>query len=173
MAHLWREDDAGWRPFAIGEAAYTLDERLMPAVAATDTSDADPLPAVQLRRGTRDRWVLLARAGAPVLVNGLPVALGIVTLADRDEIRLPPAAPIYFSTERLAEVVSCPPGTAGVCPRCKSPVADGDDAVRCPGCGLWHHASSERPCWSYADHCAACLQPTAADAGYQWTPERL
>jgi hypothetical protein len=173
MAHLWRATENGWQPVAVDGAGCALDARLDLMRPPGGAPGPDSSSAILLRRTPGDRWVLLARPGSPVLVNGLPAALGIASLADRDEIRLPPSAPIYFSTERLAEIVSCPPGTAGVCPRCKNPVAPGDDAVRCPGCGLWHHASSDRPCWSYADSCAACPQPTSTGAGYQWTPERL
>ena len=127
-------------------------------------------------------WAFLTAPDARVLINGLPVPLGIAILADRDEIRFAATdeaprgllSPIYFSTERLAAVAAYPAdGRRGSCPRCKQALTAGESAVCCPGCGLWHHATEALPCWSYGEHCAACPQATALDAGFQWTPEDL
>jgi hypothetical protein len=105
-----------------------------------------------------------------------------VILSDRDELRWPVAHdasgaaphPLFFSTERLAAVAPYPAGDRrGSCPRCKQLLTVGDAAVRCPSCGLWHHATDELPCWTYGEHCAACQQVTSLDAGFQWTPEEL
>ncbi len=124
--------------------------------------------------GTGDAWALLAPAETPLLVNGRDVDHGIVALADRDEIRWPSAAPLFFSTEEPAAVAPFPSdGTRGSCPRCKRPIAAGAAAVRCPGCAIWHHASEALPCWTYAETCAVCTQPTAVDAGFLWTPEEI
>jgi hypothetical protein len=111
------------------------------------------------------------------LVNGLPLHHGIAVLFDRDEIRLAPGGdgtPLYFSTERLAVVTQySPAGRLGLCPRCKQAIAPGEDAVRCPGCGVWHHSTAALPCWTYGDQCAACDHATSIEAGFRWTPEVL
>jgi hypothetical protein len=149
----------------------------------------DPLShgtsAVRLRRVSRagdDTWALFAGPTARPLVNGLPSPIGLVILSDRDEIRWlsshdpsgSPAHPLFFSTERLASIAPYPAGERrGLCPRCKQPLTPGDAAVRCPGCGLWHHATDALKCWTYGEHCAACQQTTSLDAGFQWTPEDL
>jgi hypothetical protein len=60
-----------------------------------------------------------------------------------------------------------------MCPRCRQRIEKETLAVRCPQCGLWHHQSEELPCWTYSSTCAMCPQPSALDAGYQWTPTEL
>jgi hypothetical protein len=200
MAHIWTRSEVGeWQTVALGADACVLTIAGPAVLAVPRPSPADD-PAVfevasdeptgtagtmLLRRvaGTNDDiWVLLAGSSARPLVNGFPAPHGIVVLADRDEIRWPapldlassPADPFFFSTERLATVVTYPDGTRrGSCPRCKQPLSAGDAAVRCPGCGLWHHATEALPCWTYGEQCAACPQPTPLDAGFQWTPEEL
>ena len=187
MAHIWSSSAAGeWQPVALAAEAcalpvhgLSLSQHALPPSPTCDGSTA------VLRRAQGvgdDAWALLSTSDAAVLVNGLPVAHGIVILADRDEIRFPspaeptegPANPVYFSTERLAVVTTYPAGgRRGSCPRCKQSLTAGESAVRCPGCGLWHHATEALPCWTYGEHCAACPQPTTLDAGFQWTPEDL
>lgn len=176
MAHLWRVADAGdWEPWELDSPLLALGREARPR-AIDSIAGADDGVLVVLRRAPASRdgeWLLLAEADASVHVNGLPVPHGIAALADRDEIRLPEGLRVFFSTERLAHVTPYPhDAPRGFCPRCKQPLQSGGAAVRCPGCGLWHHASTELPCWTYADHCAAgCPQPTALDAGFRWTPE--
>jgi hypothetical protein len=131
-------------------------------------------------------WHVLAPPGADVRVNGLPLRVGMRRLRDRDEILLrgaasgradtPAAARMFFSTERLAMVVVFPEGKKTTrCARCKQPILPGSDAVQCPAetCLHWHHQSDELPCWTYAERCAMCDQPTQLDADYRWTPEDL
>jgi hypothetical protein len=114
----------------------------------------------------------VAPSGTPLMVNGLPLRAGLRTLQDRDELRVPGLGPLYFSTERIARIEPLPTEPDALsCPRCRDRIAAGSPAVRCPGCGLWHHQTEDRPCWTYAETCALCPQPTAADAGYRWTPE--
>ena len=177
MAHLWRSSGVGaWEPVALEGNALALDG----AASLRPPGDGDAGGAGQaaiLVRCAGDRaadiWALLARPGAGVAVNGLPVDLGMVVLADRDAIGWPLAAPVFFSTERLAAAEPFPADARGFCPRCKDPMEAGATAVRCPGCGVWHHAAGERPCWTYGPQCAACPQPTALDGGFRWTPEEL
>jgi len=175
MAHLWNMEDAGsWVATPVGDAlalagqAATIVDASHAAVAA--------LERVVLRRLTNppDTWALLCAPGSDVLVNGVPVPLGLTVLSDRDEVRVPGQRVRFFSTERLARVeIFAETAADGFCPRCKQTIERGTPAVRCPGCGLWHHASNDLPCWTYAPTCAACSQETALDAGFRWTPEEL
>jgi hypothetical protein len=184
LAHIWvRHDEDEWKAIALEAEVCALTPR-GPSALPADTEDGDSA-AVRIRRfqsGREDAWALLADTSASVLVNGLPVPHGLVVLADRDEITPPwsgtgarvESGTCFFSIERLAAVEPFPSdGRRGSCPRCKQPLTPGGDAVRCPGCGLWHHATVDTPCWSYAPTCAACDQATAFDAGFRWTPEEL
>jgi len=186
MAHIWIQSDAGdWQTVTLDANCCRLTMAGPSRLGAADPSPLDAASTVLIRRvpGPKaDVWTLLAGAAARPLVNGLPAPHGIVVLSDRDEIRwpvrpgmdVPLATPLYFSTERLAAVVPYPAeGRRGSCPRCKQPLTAGEDAVRCPGCGLWHHATAVLPCWTHVGCCAVCEQPTALDAGFRWTPEEL
>jgi len=186
VAQIWIRSDAGdWQPTALATDTCVLTVAGPSSIDAAHDAPAAAAPSVLLRRvaGTSDEtWALLAHPSAHLLVNGLHSPLGIVILSDRDEIRwaatddpsIPPAAALFFSTERLAAVAPYPvDGRRGSCPRCKQPLAAGEAAVRCPACGLWHHATETLPCWTYGEHCAACQQPTSLDAGFRWTPEDL
>jgi hypothetical protein len=122
--------------------------------------------------GPRQDWHLLADEASGVTVNGYRLSGGLRTLLDKDEIRVPGAGTVFFSTERLATVEPLPDTARDVCcPRCRQAVSPAASAVRCPSCGVWHHQSPELSCWTYAPGCAMCGQLTALDAGYQWTPE--
>ncbi len=152
MAQLWIRDDAEWCIV--------------------------PLDRDELRLGTQfvavdAQWAVLADPGSPVLVNGTPVVGDLKILRDRDQLLLPTAGRAFFSTERLAEIIPMIETAREIrCPRCKTPVIKGSPAVRCPSCQLWHHQSDDRPCWSYSTVCGGCSQPTALDAGFQWTPDQ-
>ena len=162
MAHLWKRmtDSDEWTPIALDGDAFALADSSL----ALRRVEAHPVST----------WALLAAPGTHVLVNGTPVNLGIIALADRDEIRFANGAPTFFSTEVLAETEPFPAsGARGFCPRCKQQIEAATPAVRCPSCGLWHHASDELPCWTYAPQCSACPQATALEAGFRWTPEDL
>jgi hypothetical protein len=123
------------------------------------------------------QWVLLAGPGSRVRVNGASIsATGLYVLSDRDEIRLEHRLTLYFSTEALAEVVPFPGATCVLfCPRCKQPLEKDTPAMQCPGCDLWYHESEADglPCWSYAERCAVCDQPTELGVGFRWSPEEL
>jgi hypothetical protein len=154
---------------------WDLDERHQPI--ATPASDgAAVFGRARLLRiaGPPDAWVLVAPADFGIRLNGEPVTLGLTVLSDRDELRIPGAPPRFFSIESIAQVEPFPESTrGGCCPRCRQAIECGTPAVRCPSCGLWHHASDELPCWTYAPTCAACAQDTSPDAGFRWTPEEL
>lgn len=185
MAQIWlKAATDGWRTIALVADTCALASAGLRSVDTAVEAPADPRAALlhRVSGAGDDTWALLAGPLARPLVNGLPVPLGLVVLADRDEIRwpapldpsCPPPWPIFFSTERLATIAPYPPDARrGSCPRCKQPLTPGDPAVRCPGCGLWHHATEALPCWTYGEQCAACPQPTSLDTGFQWTPEDL
>jgi hypothetical protein len=121
-------------------------------------------------------WVLLAPSQSQVRINDTPLENGIRVLANRDAIRVPGLSTIYFSTERLAGVEAFPDSKHVFCARCKLAISQGDSAVCCPQCGVWHHQQGPEgeSCWSYAETCALCDQSTDLDtAGFRWTPEGL
>ncbi|TDI46312.1 MAG: hypothetical protein E2P02_05105 [Acidobacteria bacterium] len=99
------------------------------------------------------------------------MASGLRLLRDRDEVRLGLGQPWFFSTETLA--VAPPSDVARKCPRCKRDIKAGSEAVRCPGCDVWYHQSDEWPCWTYAETCVLCEQPTQFAAGYRFNPDGL
>lgn len=153
MAHLWMMDRSEW------------------CVAPLDRDEVSLAGLALARLG--ERWTLMTPPGAGAAVNGLPVVGGLVVLRDRDEIRPGGHDPIYFSSERLAEVIAMPElGREIRCPRCKRAVPTGTPAARCPGCGLYHHQDpgQDMACWTYGSVCGNCPQPTA-DLGFRWVPE--
>jgi hypothetical protein len=188
MAHLWVhaacENAAGqpalddWSVMPLDVDAFAISGA--PAVRAPAISpDHGSVPAfpgrsARLLRGTTpdgDAWIVV---GSPaVRVNGDPLDAGIRVLRDRDELRAG-GSRTFFSAELLPAVVAFPGGErATFCPRCMLEIAPGSPAVRCPQCRIWHHQSDELPCWTYADRCTMCDQPTPLDAGFRWTPEDL
>jgi hypothetical protein len=177
MAHLWILDAGNnWAPTLLnGDAFALVDSGSHRANVERADAEAETNARVLLRRvsSVPDTWALLCGPKQPVWVNGLPVPLGLTVLSDRDEIRLLHTA-VWFSTETQPHVEPfSESATRGVCPRCKQRIEAGTPAVCCPSCGLWHHASDDLPCWSYAPTCAACAQDTAMDADFLWTPEDL
>lgn len=184
MAHLWvRSGDSEWAALELA-GDLVLDDRVLPAKGSFDLPD-DERPAHRVNHRTDHsttrlvgsatdpaRWALLALPGRAT-VNGIPV-MGLRVLRDRDEIRLVGLETAYFSTERLTSIQPCAVSNASIiCPRCRQPIASGTPAVCCPACGVWHHQETALACWTYAERCALCPQPTGLDAGYQWTPEAL
>jgi hypothetical protein len=162
------------------------------AVASLDGFDAlrlseDPDRSVRARRGEsasaegalllrqeelgEETWVLMAQSAR---INGLSLDLSMRVLRDKDEISVGGNQRFFYSAERLVCVVPFPGAEHEVfCPRCQQRVEKDTPAVKCPGCGAWHHQSDELPCWTYGGTCTLCDQPTALDAGYRWTPEDL
>jgi len=155
MAHLWQHGSTGWTPLALDDVSFV---RGSTAGAFGRT------------------WFLLAAGHAGVAVNGASVRTRIVALVDRDEIRWADGTQLFFTAAEapIVERLDVPP-TALRCPRCRSSFAPGAMVVRCPApeCGAVHHQSDELPCFSYAESCAVCPQPTAFDGEPRWTPEGL
>ena len=103
-------------------------------------------------------------------VTGASLEAGVRALRHRDELRLGPAR-AWFSTERLAGIETWVGDETPGCPRCATPVEPGHSFVRCPACEVVHHQMDDRDCWTHADRCALCSQPSALDAGFRFRPE--
>jgi len=121
-------------------------------------------------------WIILDESASRTRINGAPMPVGARVLADRDAIALGDGCTVFFSSERLAQVVPFPDeDDRTCCIRCKLPLEPGTPAVRCPapGCGFWHHQYDDTLCWTYTESCAGCGHPTAFEAGFQWSPSEL
>jgi hypothetical protein len=105
MAHLWVSDAHDeWGVLALDEDVLVLDAT-GPRRSPRDLADPPSSDILVLRRcgvGAAASWAILAGPDADALVNGAAIPQGMAVLADRDEIRLPLAPPMYFSTEILA-----------------------------------------------------------------------
>jgi hypothetical protein len=180
MAHLWVQDgEEGWVSYELDGSAVGLcaDGVIEAASRSRVRLPSASAVVVRVAAGGGEQWALAASKSTGVRLNGLKLVTGLRVLSDRDEIRLPSGTILYFSKETLASVVAFPAGLSPLsCPRCRKPLEPGVAAVRCPGCGLWHHQSEEErlPCWTYAGRCAGgCDQPTELSAGYRWIPEAV
>ena len=177
MAHLWvRTDAEEWAVLPLEAGVFTLTAN-PPRPVDRSRGEADVLSSVLLVRTDGQQgtaWVLVAGAGSRVSVNGAPLAAGMRVVVDRDEIRVAGTDSLYFSTETLARVEKFSGGEHTLfCPRCKQEIEEGASAVKCPGCGVWHHQTEELNCWTYSEVCALCAHATSLDAGFQWTPDGL
>ena len=175
MAHLWvRDETENWAVLPLEHDAFSLNAESTRPIARR-LGDGEALSEVLLIRsdsGQANSWVLIANATSGVSVNGIPLATGIRVVSDRDQIRVPGAREFYFSTETLARIEQFPGSEQTIfCPRCKQEIEKGTSAVKCPGCGVWHHETDELNCWTYAEGCALCAQPTDMSSGFRWTPE--
>jgi len=136
--------------------------------------EARALGSAEIRRHPTAEGAVWILIGPPtVRVNGSALDAGIRVLRDRDELRTG-GSRTFFSTESLPVIVPFPDSERPTfCPRCKLVIAAGTPAVCCPQFNVWHHQSDEFPCWTYAERCALCDQPTALDGDFRWTPEEL
>jgi hypothetical protein len=194
MAHLWvNVGKEGWALAELGGDAFVLAAQAnrpvrvrRPSDCVTANAEANGAApsdqrareAVLLRSGAgdRERWVLLAAPSKQaVAVNGLPLATGLRVLHDRDEIRVPGAPPMFFSTERLARVEPYAGPPHGRCSCCDAEIQQGRPSVRCPQCRMAYHQDPAEglECWTYRPTCLKCAQPTGLDLDYAWTPEGL
>ncbi len=168
--------------FRLDHLVYDLDA-FPPATVAESLTPEVRDQAARSRRvllvptsGARQAgWAILVGPGRAVWINGQRIDLGLCVLDDRDHIRIGQREGFFFSAEKPNETVSFPGSDHEViCPRCKAPIEAGEEAVCCPGCGVWHHQSETRPCWIYDKTCGYChKQPTELDAGLQWVPQRV
>lgn len=175
MAHLWVRDEAErWAVLPLDGYAFSLNAR-PPRPVSNQPRQGDALLDVLMVRsqiGAGDSWVLVAGARSGVTVNGIPVATGIRVVSDQDMIHIPNIDDVYFSSETLARIEDFPGlDHSSFCPRCKQEIERSASAVKCPACGVWHHQTDELNCWTYADTCALCTQPTDLSGGFRWTPD--
>ena len=126
-----------------------------------------------MRFGPRHAWAAIVPDGFAFMHNGQPVRAGLRVLAHGDALAAESGAPVFFSTEEAPRIETFAGDESPCCPRCKSAVAGGQSVVRCPACGVLHHEHEDRRCWTYADACSLCPQPTALDAALSWSPEEL
>ena len=177
MAHLWVTTETNqWAVLPLDQDAFALLAK-PPQPVCRPLGEGVAWSSVLLVRAgpaSSAAWVLIARGGLGVSINGLPLTTGIRVVSDRDEIRIAGERSFYFSTESLARVEEFSSTDQTLfCPRCKQEIESGSAAVKCPSCGVWHHQTDQLNCWSYSEVCALCTQATDLDAGFQWTPEDL
>jgi hypothetical protein len=168
MSCIWQENQPGqWSasPLAVGRLLQGEDLGIA------------GIALLALRQGGS---ALLVRPGVWARVNGEPVLGGLRLLEHKDEI-LAGAARLCFSQETTPVVVHFHAVTGQrlpICPVCRGPVREDNQAVACPGCGRWFHqldADGDRPakpCWTYAPTCRFCNHPTAFAASAAWRPDR-
>lgn len=177
MAHLWLKNNSEeWAVLPLEADAFVLTTNPPQPLRNAHAIDERASTVLLLcdRRAGGGSWVLLAGRERDVRVNGAALTLGVRVVSDRDEIFVAGTGTLYFSIESLARVETFPGAEQRLyCPRCKQEVKKDSQAVKCPQCLVWHHQSEELPCWSYAETCALCPQPTGMDAGYRWTPEGI
>ena len=187
MTHLWVQDeDTEWAVQPLNGAAVALGpggvrtaRHTAPLAAATPPkSSAGDATALLMPASTPEgaAWVMLAPPGVAARINGIGLTAGLRVLADRDEIQVATGVSVFFSTERRAAVVpfrGVSEGQSARCPRCQQGIQKDTPSVCCPGCGLSHHQSSDRPCWTYREVCAMCDQATDLGKGFRWSPADL
>ena len=148
--------------------------RFTPDSVTPDTERPAPQNGLTLQRIDGERkWAALAANGLQLAHNGQPVPAGLRILAHRDSLAIGNSEPVFFSTEEAPQVETFAGVDPVSCPRCRGDIELGNAVVRCPDCGVMHHEAADRNCWTYAENCALCSQPTAFDAGLRWTPEGL
>lgn len=177
MAHLWlQNENCQWIAQPLSGSELKLQSFLVgpkKESQAAITGIADVL-VLRTESDSQDEWSILSGQECRITINGIPLFLGIRILNDRDDIRWDRNSFAFYSSEEPAAVVSLKEGDQKLfCPRCKQEIAPGTPAVRCPGCGIWHHQSEHLPCYTYAENCATCTRKTALDNGYNWTPEEM
>lgn len=179
MSHLWIKDGEGiWIDHPLDADGVSIGPGGPAPLAARALLCRRSGPVLAKTRVARDLecWVLLDGSASRVRVNGVPLRIGVRVLADRDAIALGDVRVMFFSSERLAQIVPFPGRDDGTCCiRCKLPLEPGVPSVRCPApaCGFWHHQCDDTPCWTYTESCAGCGHPTAFESGFQWSPSEL
>ena len=178
MAYIWQNvNEDEWAPTELqstavagrGSVEFAVDIHM-----ATRQGDVLLHPSTANTRAAT--WMILGPTDAQTRINGTLLENGIRVVEDRDAIRVADMPTMYFSTECLAAIEAYPDAEPVFCPRCKRMVSEGDSAVCCPRCGIWHHEQvpDGTACWSYAKTCALCDQSTDLEsAGFRWTPEIL
>jgi hypothetical protein len=174
MPGIFHQSEGKWHLVPLGAAPRLL--RLDPVSIERAGETVAPLDAdacVLVHIGGHHGWAALVAEGAALLHNGARIGAGLRLLAHRDALALSGGQMLFFTTEEQAHVETFAADAPVSCPRCRSEVHPGEAVVRCPACGVVHHETSDRNCWTYAPVCALCPQPTAFDAALRWTPEEL
>lgn len=171
---FWSDHDE-WERAALDGDAFVLSRDARTAVRIDGEGQDEAAPRLHRCDGEGSgAWALITPPGTDVWINGRR-ASAIHALRHRDAIWLPGAAPVYFSTERPVRVEPFPGSEhTTCCVRCKTPIATGQPACRCPGCNLWHHEdeANELRCWSYDATCAGCRSfATDLDGSLRWLPD--
>jgi hypothetical protein len=179
MAHLWLRKMDGerlrWAVLPLAGSSYQFIDT-QPFIRRSSPARADREALMRIQQDGVEHWLLVLPPTAQIWVNGRKPLLGAHVLTERDEIRGANGRRLYFSTERLQEVVLFPGGDREMCcARCRNQIAKDALALNCPGCGTWCHQSEELPCWRYSGstHCPLCDQSNDPDAGFRWTPTEL
>jgi hypothetical protein len=120
------------------------------------------------------KWALICIPNT-CRINSEFVSTGLRILNDKDEIHLKNSrSSVFFSDEVIATIAIYNRSEQPIsCPRCRLPINNGAEVVVCPKCRVTHHqdTSASRLCWTYAEGCAICRNPTALDSAYSWPPE--
>ena len=178
MAYLWHNsNDEPWIPSELTRSAI-LDNGNIVFIDPPElpSGRAVILLYAQQLESQPPRWVLLVAPGSRVSLNGEKLETGIRILADRDAISLAPCRVMYFSTEHRAQIEKYAGDDQAFCPRCKLEIKPKDLAVCCPRCLVFHHHKEQQgeSCWTYAETCALCDQPTELNSTlFNWTPGEL
>jgi len=154
------------------DGEYTF--RSSPAMTGNGTQES--LILVPWQDSGKPRWALVCARGSAARVNGVPVLSGLRVLSHRDAISLNGAASLlFFLDEDPARPQPFPGSDKPVkCGLCKTPIEKGQTAVRCPGCGQWHHLDAkDKACWTYRKTCRSCGHSTSLDGTFSWTPAGL
>lgn len=163
----WRIERLAARHGLLSFAPVHIEAR--EAVPLRHCSEAIVLMRIEPGR----KWAAIVPEDFALLHNGQPVPARLRVLAHGDLLAAEAAAPVFFSSEETACIETFA-GTEPIsCPRCKGEIARGQAVVRCPDCGVVHHELEDRNCWTYAQTCALCPQPTALETGLRWSPEAL
>ena len=129
--------------------------------------DGDTARIIYLPRGSMQHSACALLSRGRVLVNGM-AALPFVVLANRDEIECG-GRTYYVANDSAAEPLAYEStGREVRCARCQSRLTGGEQTIRCPGCGAYHH----RTCWHYEQSpgCQKCKHPASH---FAWSPEQL
>jgi len=175
VAHLWVKNQSDrWCVLPLESEAYSLVSSPPKPLNMSEDHVAVSSAYLLSSGGDQPAWVVISNEPGFVSVNGEPLTIGIRTITDLDEIRVRNAGTVFFSTESLPAAEKFVAADRPIfCPRCKQAIEHGDEAVKCPGCGVWHHQTPELGCWTYAPTCALCSRSSDLTAGFQWTPEEL
>jgi hypothetical protein len=178
MAHLWtRNADDEWAGLPLDADAFSRGEAPPCALPqpGKPSGATTRVALVRTSAGSEETWNLIAGEARRIHVNGLPLTLGFHVVRDRDEIRIDTVGRLFFSSERLPTVEPFPGAEPPIyCPRCKSEIRENTLAVKCPRCSVVHHEDESVGflCWSYAETCALCPQPTSRRE-FSWSPRGL